>query len=92
MDWGDIVVKHWPELNFDGLRPAPDRVWFGKMTFEVAQDEWQVEQFLRLEPFKASKGIFWVFWVNFLLILLTFSYIWYIIYVYLYVFSRLSPF
>ena len=52
------MVKHWPELNFDGLRPAPDRVWFGKMTFEVAQDEWQVEQFLRLEPFKASKGIF----------------------------------
>lgn len=23
---GDIIVKHRPDLNFDGLRPAPDRV------------------------------------------------------------------
>eukprot|EP00438_Fugacium_kawagutii_P005417 Skav233739 [mRNA] locus=scaffold1625:2890:6880:- [translate_table: standard] len=36
----DIVVKHRPDLNFDGLRPAADRVWFGKMTFEVAHEEW----------------------------------------------------
>jgi len=43
---GDIVVKHRDELNFDGLRPAPDRVWFGNMTFEVAQDEWTVDKFL----------------------------------------------
>lgn len=43
---GDIIVKHRPDLNFDGLRPAPDRVWFGNMTFEVAREEWTVDKFL----------------------------------------------
>ncbi|CAJ1365863.1 unnamed protein product [Effrenium voratum] len=43
---GDIVVKNRPDLNFDGLKPAPDRVWLGNMTFEIASEEWTVDKFL----------------------------------------------
>ncbi|CAJ1454026.1 unnamed protein product, partial [Effrenium voratum] len=42
----DIVVKNRPDLNFDGLKPAPDRVWLGNMTFEIASEEWTVDKFL----------------------------------------------
>mmetsp|Transcript_54998 Transcript_54998/g.103032 ORF Transcript_54998/g.103032 Transcript_54998/m.103032 type:complete len:389 (-) Transcript_54998:58-1224(-) len=42
----DIVVKTTSEVNFDGLKPAADRVWFGPSKFDVADDEWSVDAFL----------------------------------------------
>ncbi|CAE7236269.1 CIPK20 [Symbiodinium pilosum] len=43
---GDIHIKGRSDLNFDGLTPAPDRVWYGQMTMEIAKDEWSVDKFL----------------------------------------------
>eukprot|EP00930_Biecheleria_cincta_P064880 TRINITY_DN50569_c0_g1_i1.p1 TRINITY_DN50569_c0_g1~~TRINITY_DN50569_c0_g1_i1.p1 ORF type:complete len:396 (-),score=60.24 TRINITY_DN50569_c0_g1_i1:450-1610(-) len=42
----DVSVLNRPEKNFDGLDPREDRVWFGKITFEVAGEQWQLEKFI----------------------------------------------
>jgi len=42
----DLRVIDQAEKNFDGLTPELDRVWFGKTTFEVAGDQWTIDEFL----------------------------------------------
>ncbi|CAE7751397.1 CIPK11 [Symbiodinium sp. CCMP2456] len=42
----DLVIKSRSDLNFDGLTPAPDRVWYGRTTLEIGAQEWSVDKFL----------------------------------------------
>lgn len=42
----DLKVLEKPSLNFDGLQPAFDRVWYGAVRFEVAGEEFVLEDFL----------------------------------------------
>ncbi|CAE7258949.1 CIPK11 [Symbiodinium necroappetens] len=42
----DLVIKSRSDLNFDGLTPAPDRVWYGRTVLEIGAQEWSVDKFL----------------------------------------------
>jgi serine/threonine protein kinase len=42
----DIKVTCKPALNFDGIPPAEDRLWFGGVVFEIADQEWVLDEFV----------------------------------------------
>lgn len=42
----EVTVTERPHLNFDGLKPADDRLWFGAVAFEINGDAWVLEKFL----------------------------------------------
>jgi len=42
----DVNVTQKAALNFDGLAPGPDRLWFGAMAFEIEGTKWTVDSFI----------------------------------------------
>jgi len=42
----DVSITDRPSLNFDGIPPREDRLWFGAVAFEINNDAWVLEKFL----------------------------------------------
>jgi serine/threonine protein kinase len=42
----DVTVLQKPALNFDGCSPEFDTLWYGRIAFKIASDDWTLDEFL----------------------------------------------
>jgi len=42
----DVTVLQRSELNFDGMRPQLDTLWYGEMKFQIQDEQYTIDEFL----------------------------------------------